>query len=396
MFNLLDGGIIGNIIWVVMFMVMIFFYPRLMIMQMMYKLEQSASMLEGLTNKARHVVTKKISKKPSHDLNEKVSNFMEFFSIDPVNLDPVGIVKKLEHIQILSENRFEYFVRKTSPKMDAEAQANIMMGLAGAISLNQISKVVRHFVEMVRKTKSLQIAMLLQMQLPLIEQISKALLKGTEAFTNGWPVGDSVGGIVVAKMAGNSKTKEIEKDTVVTRKKIRGKNVILMKAKGPGSRLGRLGRAVEKLSKREKISKIITVDAAAKLEGEKTGRIAEGIGVAIGGIGIDRSYIENLATTRNLPLDTFVVKMSQEEAIMPMVGDVLKSVDKMITMVENNIAETKEKGTIVVVGVGNTVGVGNDRKSSESAEKKVKEVIEIMKKREQSEKPKRNWFSFGF
>ena len=54
----------------------------------------------------------------------------------------------------------------------------------------------------------------------------------------------------------------------------------------------------------KKIAKIITIDAAAKLEGERTGTIAEGVGVALGGIGVDRTYIENVAVKRKIPLDS--------------------------------------------------------------------------------------------
>ncbi len=391
-----DLGSIANIIWIVMFFAMMFLYPRLMVTQMLWKLDHTLTMLEGFTKKAKGIAVKKVSKKPSKDVSEKVSNFMEFFSIQPVSIDPYGLVKKVEHIEIQSERRFKHFVKRVAPNMDAESQANTMMTLAGAMSLNQISKVVKHFIELIKKTKSWQLGLILQMQLPLIERISKALMRGTEAFANGWPVGDSIGGLVVARMVGNSKTRVIEEDTVVMRKKIKRKNVIFVKAKGPGSRLGRLGKAVENLTKKQKVAKIITVDAAAKLEGEKTGSIAEGVGVAIGGLGVDRAYIENIATEKDIPLDTFVVKMSQEEAISPMTVDVLKSANKVASMVEENVADTAEKGIIIVVGVGNTVGIGNNSKSVDAAEGGIKKVAAMMKKRDEEEKSPSRWWDFGF
>ncbi|MBI2084311.1 MAG: DUF1512 family protein [Candidatus Aenigmarchaeota archaeon] len=391
-----DFGTIANIIWIVLFVAMIFLYPKMMITQMLWKLDQTLSMLDGYTKKAKGITTRKISKSPSKELSEKIENFLEFFAIQPVNLDPYGIVKKIEHIEVLSEKRFKHFVKRVAPKMSEEEQANTMMTLAGTMSLNQISKIVKHFIELIKKTKSWQLGLILQMQLPLIERISKALLRGTEAFANGWPVGDSVGGMVVAKMAGKSEMKPIEEDTVMARKRIKGKSVILIKAGGPGGRLGRLGKAVEKMSKRQKVAKIITVDAAAKLEGEKTGSVAEGVGVAIGGLGVDRAYIESLAVSKDIPLDTFVIKMSQEEAIMPMHLDVLKSSGKVVSMVEDNIAETRERGVIIVVGVGNTCGIGNDAKSVESADRTIRKAAQIMKRRDEEEKPKKRWWDFGF
>ncbi|MBI2545457.1 MAG: DUF1512 family protein [Candidatus Aenigmarchaeota archaeon] len=383
---------LGSIMGFVVLSILFFFSPRLMLAQISSSLEKTAMVIEGYSREARQIVMKKTSKKPSHDMKEKIDSFLDFFSIQPVTLDPFGAVKRIEHIEELTEKRFKYFVKRIAPKMSPEEQAELVMGFAGAVSLNQVSKIVRHYVEMIKKTKNVQLAMLLQMQMPMIEKMSKALLSGTESFANGWAVGDSAGGLVVARMVGDSKMKEFEEDTLIVKKNIKGRSVILVKPRGPGGRLGKLGKTVERLS-RQKVAKIITIDAAAKLEGEKTGSVAEGVGVAIGGIGVDRSYIENLATNKDIPLDSFVVKMSQEEAIMPMVPDILKATDKMIGLVEKNISETTEKGLIIVVGVGNTTGIGNDKKATIEAEKKIKEIAAMMAKREEKEK-KKGWFGF--
>ena len=384
--SILGDNSILNIVWILLIVVSVFFGPRLMFYQSFAKIEQSANLLESFAVTGKKIVTRKITKKPTRELKESVDNFAEVFSIDPVSTDPSGIMRKIEHIYTLSEKRFNYFAKSVAPKFDEESRANLVMGLSGAVSLNQIAKIVRHFVELSRKSKSLQWAMMLQMQLPTIERFSKGLLKGTEALTNGWVIGDSIGPLVAANFIGDIKTKELEEDTLVAVRKIKGRKVFLIKAKGPGGRLGKLGKAVEKLVKKEKIAKIITIDAAGKLEGEKTGRIAEGIGVAIGGIGIDRSYIENIATEKEIPLDSIVVKMSHEEAIMPMKNEILNSMYKVMKIVEDTVARTDEKGAIIIVGVGNTSGVGNDVKSVHKAEDEIKKISKMMIKREKEEK----------
>lgn len=380
-----DSSIL-NVVWILFIVVMVFFGPRLMFYQIFMKLEQSANMLEGFAATGKRIVKRKISKKPTKELKESIDNFAEVFAIEPVGIDPSGIMRKIEHIYTLSEKRFKYFAKTVAPKFDEESKANLVMGLSGAVSLHQIAKIVRHFVEMARKTKSYQWAMILQMQLPMIEKFSKGLLKGTEALTNGWPIGDSIGALTAATLIGDTKTREMEEDTLVATKKIKGRNVFMVKAKGPGGRLGKLGKTVERLVKRNRIAKIITIDAAAKLEGEKTGGIAEGIGVAIGGIGIDRNYIENIATTKEIPLDSIVVKMSQEEAIMPMKNAILSSLLKVTRTVEDTIVRTEEKGSIIIVGVGNSCGIGNNRKSAQEAEGQIKKIAAMMVKREKEEK----------
>jgi len=392
-----DGGNIwGNVFMWIFFFIFMLFYPRLMMAQMLWKLEQSASMIEKMTTKAKGIVIKNISKKPTKKMKNSVKNFLEFFAISPVSLDPYGIVKKVEHIVNLSEDRFTYFVDQIAPHTGEEQKQNIKMGLSGAVSLNSVAKLVRHFVETVRKTKNLQLALVLQMQLPLIERLSKALLSGTEALTNGWPIGDTVGNLVAAHFVGKKTMKEIEKDVMLSTKNVGKRKVFIMKAKGPGGRLGKIGKATEKVVNENNIAKIITIDAAAKLEGEITGRVAEGVGVALGGIGVDRSYIEDIAVKKNIPLDSIVVKMSQEEAIQPMKKEILLSVPHVLRVLGERIKATEGSGAVLVIGVGNSCGIGNSKAEAQETEVLIKKIIKQMKLREKKIKEKRSkkWATF--
>jgi hypothetical protein len=394
LFQFGGGDMWSQVIWFVFFVIFMFFYPRIIMAQTIWKLDQSASLIETNARKAKNTVMKKIAKKPSARIKADIGNFLDFFTIAPVNIDPFGIVKKLDHIMELEEDRFKYFVRQVAPKAGEEETQNILMGLSGAVSLNEIGKVVRHYVETVRKTKNLQLAMVLQMQLPMLEKMSKALLGGTEALSEGWLIGDSIGPLIAAYMVGDTKMKEIEKDVVCAQKEVAGRKAFILKARGPGGRLGRLGKAVEKLGDKNRIAKIITIDAAAKLEGEKTGRMAEGVGVAIGGIGVDRSYIEDLAVKGKVPIDSIVVKMADEEAIQPIKQEVLRSVPMAIKAVEERVRVTEGPGVVVIVGVGNSSGVGNSKAEAVKAEVSARRVLAIMKTREKhikEEEKKNRW-----
>lgn len=400
LFMLAQTGLdfLGNFIWIILILFLSFFYPRLMMQQILVKLDQVHSMIEDMTTNAKKRLISKIAKTATKELKDSINSFMEFFAIEPVSLDPFGIVKKIEYINDLSEKRFKYFVKQIAPKLDEESKANFVMGLSGAIGLNQIGKAIKHFSELIRKTKSLQLAMIVQMQMPLIERIAKALSKGTEAMTNGWPIGDAIGPLIAASLIGNGTVKETEEDTVVSRKKIGGRSVVIMKARGPGGRLGKLGKAAEKIIRREKIAKIITIDAAAKLEGERTGTVAEGVGVAIGGAGVDRSYVENIAVDRDIPLDTIIVKMSQEEAIMPMRQEVLNAVGSVTNLVERNIKSTEDRGGILIMGVGNSTGIGDNGKAAENAKLEIKKTLAMLKRRgdfeEENKSGLSSWLGF--
>ncbi|NIP40200.1 MAG: DUF1512 domain-containing protein [Candidatus Aenigmarchaeota archaeon] len=386
LFQLGAGNEWITILYFVFFVIFFFFYPRLMLSQIMWKIERTVQELEYMSDSSKKFLIKRISKKPTKKLKDSVTRFFEFFVITPVSLDPFGVVKKFELVIQNEKQRFQYFVNQVAPNIDPESKANLRMGLAGGIELHTIAKIVRHYVELIKQTKSYQIALLIQMQLPLIERIAKAVFKGTKAMANGEPIGDALGPLVVANLIGNSKTKEIEEDILMANVKIDKRNCFVMKAKGPGGRLGRPGKAVETLVSKNRISRIITIDAAAKLEGEKTGSIAEGVGVAMGGPGVEKSYIEDVAVKNNIPLDSIIVKMKPEEAIMPMRKAIKDAVPGVTEAIRESLKRTKAGSNVIIVGVGNTSGVGN----SKSAVKKVNEwvdqherKIQRMKKRQQ-------------
>ncbi len=378
----LDGNPFSVVISFVLLVMFFMFYPRIMLSQIMWKLEKVVADLEGMSRESKEFVLKEINKNPDKRLKESVDRFFEFFMILPVSLDPYGVMKKVEHAVQGQRERFKHFVTQVGPKMGEEEKANIQMGLAGGITLHEIAKIVRHYVEMVRKTKSFQIAMILQMQIPLIERMAKSVFKGTRAMAVGRPIGDGLGPYVVAKLMGKDEAREIEEDIVMVRKEIKGRDVFLLKAKGPGGRLGRPGLAVQGILKKHSVAKIISIDAAAKLEGEKTGSIAEGVGVAMGGIGVERSYIEDVAVKNKIPLDSVIVKMSSEEAIEPLRKSIIAAYPKVMESIERSLESTKKGAKVVIVGVGNTSGIGNSARGVEDAEKWASKYEKQMKAKE--------------
>ncbi len=382
-----DGGILSFLLLMLFF----FIYPRLMVLQMTWKLESQLKELEEYAIKTQNIVAKRINKAPDKKLKKQVSNFMNFFISTPVDVDPYGILPKIEHIMKQSERRFDYFVNSVAPKMTIVEKANLKFGIIGALGVNQIYKVVRHFVITIKKTSNLQLAMILQMSMPMLMKLAKANVKATQAFLHGIPIGDAIGPIVAA----GYKTKEgseIAKDVLLSEEKISGKKVFVMKSKGPGGALGELGHAVERIHKKNKIDYIITIDAAGKLEGETTGDVAEGVGVMMGGIGVERSQIENVAVKHDIPMDGIAIKMSPNEASIPLRKDIYKSISKANSVLERLVKESKAK-KILVIGVGNTCGIGNTKKSLAGLEKKLAPIWKKQKKEDDEEKKKeKKWF----
>lgn len=385
---LLQTDIAGTLVWFVLFFALIFLYPRLMLSQLIYKIEQSAVRIEGMSQNAMRITAKKVDKNAGKDLKQKMEQISDFFVIEPSSLDPYGVVKKIDHAVRGMESRFDEFVEDIAGGRDYNEKQEINYGIRATIGLRQISKIVRHYVEMAKKFKNLQIAMILQMQLPLIEKIAESELKGTEAFVNGWPIGDSIGPLVAASLM--EKSKEIAEDIMMGETTIENKRCFVMKAKGPSPHLGRDDEAIERIMKKHKIVRVITIDAAQKLEGEKSGSVAEGVGFAMGGWG-QREMIENFLVPRKMPIDSIVVKVGMTEAITPMTKDTYDSVPAAHEFVKRAVRRAKKGGKVIIIGVGNSSGIGNSKKEVEGV-KAVVESLEKKRKAEEEKQKKGGWF----
>jgi len=383
-----EGDSISQIVWFLMFIVFIFVGPRLMVTQTIFKLEKEITEIEQLAVSARNYVSRKANKKAGN--SEKIKNFMEFFAVTPVSSDPYGIIKKIEHVIRQSDERFKWFVNDIAPGSSEIEKANLKAALSGAITANQIAKVLRHLLETVKKHKMFQMAIILQMQIPLIKELAEAAEKATEAFVRGEPIGDSIGPLIAASKMKKGKVKVYtDHEFALGESTIAGRKVLIAKASGPGATVGIPGRFLENLSKRNKISRIITVDAGLRLEGEKTGSVAEGIGVAMGG-DVDRYQIEEFAVRKKIPLDAIVIKQTQKEALTPLNKDILNSIPKAESLLRTAVRRAKKSDKILVIGVGNTSGVGNTDKEAEKAVKVIKKKIKKMEAAEKAKKKK--WF----
>lgn len=351
------------IIGILVVILLIFLLPMIIRARLISGVTKTTLELENMVQESKDILIKlsKEKGKPVLDPSDTIEEFMEFFVVPPVDLDPNGIVKKFEKILDLSEDRFKQMVKEIAPLADEETKANIVMTLKGTLGINGVAKQVRHNLELARKTGNLQILLMLQMSLPLIMRIVKAQLGGTKAFSQGKPIGDGLGPIVAGLLMKDYKTEYMHEmeDMYAAKKLMENHNLIIARAKGPGARMGKVGKVVKSIIEKENIDKIITVDAAVKLEGEETGKVARGIGVVIGGSGVDKWTIEEELVKKDIDIDAVIVKMSPEEAISNMNQKIANAAKEALKLVEQTILNYPDDTNILVVGVGNSCGIPN-------------------------------------
>jgi hypothetical protein len=356
-------GVILQTLFSFAFIIYLFYAQRIQAMTMLRQIEVTLRKVKNLRDKGKNVAIETIKDigKPEKDPTPQVERFMEHFMIPPVDMDPAGIVGKLGKILNVREFTFEKEVALMAPSATESEKNNIENLLEAGLALNVFYKVIRHFYLMGKKTMNIYIIMQIHMILPLILQQIEAYSAALQAFQDGIPIGDSVGPIVAAKLMNGSEIREVAKEMVAGEIDFEGRRVIITKAKGPGGSVGKPGDAITKIleENKGKVSILITVDAAGKLEGEQVGEIAEGVGAAIGGPGVEKYKIEKAAIDNDVPLHAIAIKQGMEHVVAPLVEPLFEATDKAVASVKGLILDySKEGDTVVVAGIGNTIGVG--------------------------------------
>ena len=151
--------------------------------------------------------------KSSPAISERLSQFLEYVTIMPVNMDPNGLVAKVQQVTKTGEDRIRGEVQTLLGTDDA-VKVSVGSNLVEISSaLNIIHKVVRHYYLSSKKTNSYITIFQLQMVLPQIMEQASALSKATDAFKKAQPIGDGVGPLIASRMIGGVQTQKIAKDT---------------------------------------------------------------------------------------------------------------------------------------------------------------------------------------
>ncbi len=353
---------IFQLIWILAFIIIWIYGQRIQTALMLREIEGSLFKLKAMRDKGRQIAISTIKEigKPTEDPTARVDRLLEHVDIGPVSLDPTGIIRRLEHIINVRDFRLKDEIRHMAPQAD-ETQINNLTNLVeAALALNQIYKIVRHYYLMGKKTLSFYIILQIQMILPLIMRESEAFARALKAFTLGQPIGDGAGALVAARLMHGKEKRLIAQDTVVSEVDIEGRKAYVIKAKGPGGNVGKPGEAIKQILEENegKVALIIIIDAAQKLEGEKPGEVVEGVGVAIGGPGVDKYKVEEVAAKYGVPLSAVLIKEGIEDVISTMRKEIVDGVEESIKRIKRLIREnTKEGDTVIIAGIGNTIGI---------------------------------------
>jgi len=347
------------LIWIIPIILFVFYGQRIQLQVTSGEIKKNIKKLETYKNESRSELINFVkSLNPKNDPNAKIDRFLDYFTIMPVDMDPNGIVGKVKHIVRSREDLTRNQVKQLSSGSDYVELSKVQTLLEIASSLHLLHKIVNHLFLTAKKQKNYPLILPLQMILPFLMEEAYALKEAISAFKQGQPVGDGIGPMVVGKMMLGITKQEAALETVWSETEYEKRKLYLLKAEGPASTVGRPGDATEYLISKNKFDYIIMIDASLKMEGEDSATISQGFGAAIGGVGIDRFQIEEIATQQNIPIYAIVIKQSVKEAIGLMTKDIANKANEVRSQIYEMIKDNTKPGqSVLVVGVGNTMGV---------------------------------------
>ena len=338
----------------------VFYGQRIQLIITSGDIKKKLAKLDQFRNDSRDDLIQYIKKNltPKGDPVEKIDRFFDYFTIMPVDIDPNGIVPKIHRLVRSREDTTRKQVKSLFTEIDAMEITKIQTLLEIVTTLQLFHRIVRHLFLTAKKQNNYPLILPLQMMLPFIMEQADALRDAITVIKQGQPIGDGIGPLVVGEMMLDTKKQKAEFETVYSESEFKDRKLILLKAEGPYATVGRPGEATEFLVSKFKPNIIIMIDAALKFEGEESGTVAQGFGAAIGGIGTDRFKIEEIATKYDIPVFSIVIKQSVNDAITLMKKKIADQADNIKNQVHEMITDnTSADQSVLVIGVGNTVGV---------------------------------------
>ena len=348
------------LVWIIPIVIFVFYGQQIQLLVTSGEIKKAIKKLDKFRSDSKKELIDYVKKNldPVDDPTKKIEQFLDYFTIMPVDMDPNGIVDKVRHTVRSREDYTRNHVKSLSPNMDEIELSRVQTLIEIASSLQMIHKIVNHMFLTAKKQKNYPLILPLQMILPFIMEHAKAMQAAIPAFKTGQPIGDGIGPMVVGKMMLNEEKEIISFQTAMAKTTFEKRKLFLLKAEGPSSTVGRPDEALQKIIDTNKIDVIIMVDAALKMEGEDSASIARGFGAAIGGIGTEKFQIEAIATSNQIPVFSIIVKQSVKEAITLMSKEIADQADNVRSQVYEMILENTTEGqSVVIIGVGNTAGV---------------------------------------
>ncbi|RNJ77820.1 MAG: DUF1512 domain-containing protein, partial [Nitrosopumilus sp. D6] len=244
-----DTNPLMMLIWIVPIIIFVFYGQRIQLYITSGEIKKGIKKLEAYRNESREDLISHVKGiNPSSDPEEKIDRFLDYFTIMPVDVDPGGIIGKIRHTIRSREDYTRQHISSMIPEITPLELGKVQTLLEIASSLQMLYKVVNHMYLTAKKQNNYPLILPLQMLLPTVLEHADAMKAAIPAFRAGQPVGDGIGPMVIGRMMLECTKETVSFETVLARTEFEGRQLMLVKARGPESTVGRPADALEVLT----------------------------------------------------------------------------------------------------------------------------------------------------
>ncbi len=348
------------LVWIIPIIIFVAFGQQIQLYMTSIELKKKIRKIKTLEEQSYFELFNFINNKYNADNAhfKKINQMIDYFTIFPNDIDPNGIILKIKHIIRTRDLQTNSTLNLIFLNCDKMTVMKIQTLLEIVTTIRLFYKSVNHIFLTAKKHHNYPLILPLQLTLPFIMEEAIALKESIDPIKHNKPIGDGIGPLVINNMMKNDLCHKDIDQTIWCTSIYNKRKLYLVKAEGPYPIVGKLGDAVELLISKYKQNLIIMVDAALKLEGEKTASVFCGFGVAMGGTGIDKFQIEEISTKYKIPIFSIVVKQSIKDSLMLMTKEISEQVDHIKSIIYNTVDENVAPNqSVLLIGVGNTSGI---------------------------------------
>ena len=146
----------------------------------------------------------------SSDPEKKLDSFFDYFTIMPVDLDPNGIISKINHLVRSREDFIRLQINNMFKDLSSVELSKLQNLLEIVTTLQLFHKHTRHLYLTAKKQKNFPLILPLQMMIPFLMEEAEALKDAMAAIKRNQPIGDSIGPMIIGELMLDTKKENVE------------------------------------------------------------------------------------------------------------------------------------------------------------------------------------------
>ena len=141
-----DSNPIMMLIWILPIIIFIFYGQRIQLWVTSGEIKKAIKKLDSYSVYSKDELLKfvKNNHNSKNNFSEKIDQFLDYFTIMPVEMDPNGIVDKVHHIVRSRDDYTRLHLQSIFPDVDSQTMSKIQTLLEISTSLRLIHKIINH------------------------------------------------------------------------------------------------------------------------------------------------------------------------------------------------------------------------------------------------------------